>query len=182
MISTTSELRSYAGRLYRGLLKAVNAGDVASIQDLKIQNTLLRRSGTISPVVYRVNQLVISKLAPVVPAFANGNESGLSGLGSMSGLFTWVGDAAKSVWGAGKKVVEGAGDIIKIDVPENDDPLRINLPSLDTELRDLFSSGDIELVTGDGTPARPPGISNLAKPSWLMVGLAAAIVFMIAKK
>lgn len=182
MISTTSELRSYAGRLYRGLLKAIAAGDVASIQDLRIQNTLLRRSGTISPVVYRVNKLVLAKLAPAAPAFANGNESGLSGLGSMSGLFTWVGDAAKSVWGAGKNIIEGAGDIIKIDVPESDDPLRINLPSLDKELKDLFSSGDIELVTGDGTPAGSPDISNLARPSWLMVGLAAAIVFIIARK
>jgi len=182
MISTTSELRSYAGRLYRKLLGAINAGDVASVRDLVVQNDLLRRSGTISPVVYQVNKLVINELVPVVPAFANGNESGLSGLGSMSGLFTWVGDAAKSVWGAGKNIIEGAGDIIKIDVPENEDPLRINLPSLDKVLKDLFSSGDIELVTGDGTPAGSPNISNLAKPSWLMVGLAAAVVFFIARK
>jgi len=99
----------------------------------------------------------------------------------MSGLFTWVGDAAKSVWGAGKGIIEGAGDIIKIDVPENDDPLRIELPSLDKELADLFSSGDIELVT-DGDSRNLPDISNLAKPSWLMVGITGLIIYLIARR
>lgn len=178
---TRSELLSYAGRLYRRLLKAANAGDIASIEDLRIQNEILRRNSTISPVIYRVNRLVIKKIEPVIPAFTNGNEAGLSGLGSMSGLFTWVGDAAKSVWGAGKNIIEGAGDIIKIDVPENEDPLRIKLPSLDKELQDLFRSGDIELVTDDESRSLPD-ISNLASPSWLMMGLAGLIIFLIARR
>ena len=177
------DFNRYAVDLASRLSAQLSAGTISldDLSDMFVENKILSRKGTITPVFEAINTRVLNSVRSQFSSL-NGlsglprlyRNRRLPGLGSVAGLWDSIKGVATNIYDTGSDAISTIGDFV--DITSGDSGVDINLPDVDAALRELKERGLVRV-----TPQIPETMYGL--PTWIIpVGIGAVVYLLLRRK